>query len=79
MHSRFFNFRRGKKILYAGEYANARGKEHIYDFARQSGVEIRHVDIDWVKSLQVILDKLSQPGGVFYNQGFRVKLIKEKL
>jgi len=68
-----------KEIFYAGEYPNSTGKEYIFDLAEKSGVKLEHVDIDWVEVLQLILDKLTEPGGVFYNQGFRIKLIKEPL
>jgi len=68
-----------KEIFYAGEYPNSTGKEYIFDLAEKSGVKLEHVDIDWVEVLQLILDKLAEPGGVFYNQGFRIKLIKEPL
>ena len=70
-----------RKIEYAGSYSNAKGKEIIIieELARANAVNLLQKDVDWVETLQSVLDKLSEPGGVFYGQGFRLKVLKEKI
>lgn len=69
-----------EKALYAGEYSNARGKEFINDFKdKNTDITIELQNVDWTKILQEVLDLLAQKGGAFYNQGFKLKITKEKL
>src|SRR3989344_3287902 len=68
-----------KKIDYAGKYPNAKGKELIESLALANNVMLTQKDVDWVAMLQSVLDKLSEPGGVFHGQGFRLKVLKEKV
>ena len=68
-----------KKIDYAGKYPNAKGKELIESLALANNVMLTQKDVDWVAMLQSVLDKLSEPGGVFHSQGFRLKVLKEKV
>jgi len=68
-----------KRIHYAGQYENAKGRTLIEELAWINDVELIQKDIDWVEMLRSVLDKLSEPGGVFHGQGFKPKVIKEKI
>ncbi|KKS92715.1 MAG: Cytidine/deoxycytidylate deaminase family protein [Parcubacteria group bacterium GW2011_GWA2_43_13] len=68
-----------REVYYSGIYQNAKGKEIIEELAKRSNVELVHCDIDWVSIFQKIFNRLSEPGGAFFNQGFKIKLIKESV
>ncbi len=66
-------------IEYEGEYQNARGNEHIEKIAARRGVKIVRREIDWPALFQEIFDLLCRPGGVFFNKGYRLRVVKEPL
>ena len=41
--------------------------------------KLEHCDIDWVELFQELFDRLSGPGGMFNQLGYRIKLVKEPL
>lgn len=55
-----------KKIIFTRDYDNkARGGEHIFEFARLSGAELRRSDIDFTAVLAKTDSILKGPGGAF--------------
>lgn len=67
------------EIFFTGSYTNSLGKEYIDSICRDKGVRLEHVEVDWQEALQTILDLLAQPGGILYNSGYRLRVVKEKL
>lgn len=67
------------EILFTGSYANALGKDFIEEICAQKEIALEQIPIDWQEALQVILDRLAEPGGILYNSGYRLKVVREKL
>ncbi|MDP3710137.1 MAG: hypothetical protein Q8R29_00225 [bacterium] len=68
-----------KEIICIGGYANARGKEQIDKIAKQAGVIVRPYKIDPAELFQKLFDLLTRQGGMLFNLGYRIKLVKEPL
>ena len=66
-----------KEIICIGEYANARGREQIDKIAKQAGVIMRPYEVDAAKLFQKLFDLLARPGGMLFNDGYQLKIIKQ--
>lgn len=52
-----------KRIEFIGVYENSKGKDMVYEFCRESRVEVSSVKVGFVKILQRAVDFLQGPGG----------------
>ena len=51
-----------------GFYANSRGREHIEELAKTSGVEMVHFDLDAQTLLDQAINRLREPGGSLFKK-----------
>lgn len=68
-----------KEIICIGEYTNARGKGLVDKIAKQAGVVVRTYEIDPAKLFQKLFDLLTRQGGMLFNAGYKIKIVKEPL
>lgn len=54
------------EIKYIGKYDNSRGKEHLMELARQTGVKITPIEADPEVLLSQAVDRLWGPGGALF-------------
>jgi len=57
-----------KKIYYMGFYGNSRGREHIEELAKTSGVEMVHFDLNAQELLDQAINRLREPGGSLFKK-----------
>lgn len=68
-----------KRVDYIGNYANARGKEHLDAIVKSKGIEMCQHEVDWAELFQNLFDLLARKGGAFYRAGYRLRIIKEPI
>jgi len=68
-----------KKVDYLGNYANARGKEHLEAIAHAKGMVLKQHEIDLADLFQNLFDLLARKGGALQRAGYRLKVVKEPL
>lgn len=66
------------EVCYAGSYNNSIGKEHITKIAKEKGMILKNVNVDFADLFQELFDNLSQKGGVLERAGYKLKIKKEK-
>jgi len=58
-----------KRILFTRDYDNqARGGEYVFELAKESGAEVRRVDIDFTQVIGKEKAILTGPGGAFFGK-----------
>ena len=70
-----------RKILFTGFYNNQEfhPTEENMRALFGSTLAIEHRTYEWEEVFQHIFDRMAQPGGLFYREGYRLKVTKESL
>jgi len=67
------------EVHYATTYDNSIGKEHIEKIAREKGMTLKNIKIDFANLFQELFDNLAKKGGVLERAGYRLEVSKKKI
>ncbi|MBI2065253.1 MAG: hypothetical protein HYT62_04330 [Candidatus Yanofskybacteria bacterium] len=67
------------EVNYTGTYNNSIGKEHIEYIAKEKGMVLKYLNVDFADLFQELFNNLSRKGGILEWAGYKLEVVKKKI